>query len=58
MYAYDVSRVFLTAPFVVQPKSGFQIQIYATAATQERLGLLGYCLAKRQYLINKAATTG
>jgi hypothetical protein len=58
MYAYDLSRVFFTAPFIVKPKSGFTVQVYATAATQERLGFVGYCLAKRAYLINKASTTG
>jgi hypothetical protein len=58
IYAYESSRVYLTAPFIVKPKSGFKAEVYGTAATQERLGLLGYCLGKRAYIIGKASTSG
>lgn len=51
MFALDVARVWLEKPFAARPNNNFKNQLVARDAGIERIGLLGYCLAKRAYLI-------
>lgn len=47
---------WFTKPFAVRPSNAIRIQAVGRVAQTERLGLLGYNVAKRSYLINQTAT--
>lgn len=54
MYALDVARAWFEKPFAARPNNNFKIQLVAQAAVgTERIGLVGYLLAKRSYLIHR-----
>jgi hypothetical protein len=52
------ARMWLKKPIVLKPKSTIRIEWFSITAQQNKLGIMGFCLGKRAYLINKAATTG
>lgn len=52
MYAEDVTRGWFPEPFVVRPNNNITIQAVGRVAQTERLGLLGYTLARRSFLID------
>lgn len=56
LYALDEGRGWFSKPFAVRPSNNVTIQAIGKAAGTERLGLLGYCVGKRSFLINKTAT--
>ncbi|MDP2672035.1 MAG: hypothetical protein Q8O68_00810 [Candidatus Daviesbacteria bacterium] len=52
MYAdANQSKAWLTKPFGARPSNNLTIQAIGRFAQTERLGLLGYAVAKRSYLI-------
>lgn len=51
IYSYEVARLFLAKPFVIQPEKGWKYYHRGSAAGSEREGLLGYTIGKRSYLI-------
>jgi hypothetical protein len=52
LYALDMARAWLEKPFAARPNNNFKVQLVAKVATgTERIGLLGYLVAKRSYLI-------
>lgn len=52
LYALDVSRGWFNEPFVIRPNNNITIQAVGRAAQTERLGLMGYTVAKRSFLID------
>lgn len=58
MHSWDLARGFFTKPFVVKPKSNFTVKVYGDPdrninQTTKRIGLLGYCVGKRAFLIKE-----
>lgn len=51
LYSTPDQRGWFTKPFVVSPSNNLTIQAIGRLAQTERLGLLGYALGKRSYLI-------
>lgn len=51
MFALDESRVWLEMPFAARPNNNLKNQLVARDAGIERIGLMGYVVAKRAYLI-------
>ena len=51
LYSVPESRGWLTKPFVISPNNNLTIQAIGRQAQTERLGLLGYSLARRSFLI-------
>lgn len=51
MFALDVARVWHEMPFAARPNNNFKNQLLARATGTERIGLMGYVIAKRAYLI-------
>lgn len=55
LYTYDMARAYLSKPFIIQPGNNMTCNIVGTRARAgvdyERLGLLGFAIAKRAYLI-------
>ncbi|MBW2675397.1 MAG: hypothetical protein JRD89_18645 [Deltaproteobacteria bacterium] len=51
MYALDLARVWHEKPFAARPNNNFKNQLVGRDTGVERIGLLGYCVAKRAYLI-------
>lgn len=53
LQTYDVSYMFLEKPIVIKPGNAINVRYAAIAVkgTRENIGLLGYTLAKRAYLI-------
>lgn len=53
IYALDVARVYFNVPIAVRPEKRMTIKIIGKAAGTGSLGLLGYAIAKRSYLIGE-----
>ena len=60
MYNWDLSQAYFQRPLIVSPTNNFTVRAIAEKAITgasgvpaERLGLLGYILAKRTYLISE-----
>lgn len=53
LYALDLARVWFEKPFAARPNNNFKNELVARTTGTERIGLLGYCIAKRSYLITK-----
>lgn len=55
LQAYQVSNVWLEKPIIIKPGNNFQAFYVAknTKTAAENLGLMGYTIAKRAYLINQ-----
>ncbi len=51
MFALDVARVWLEKPFAARPNNNFKNQLVGRTTGIERIGLMGYVVAKRAYLI-------
>lgn len=51
MYAFEEPRAFFTKPYAIKADGNITIQTISDIAQTEKLGLLGYCIAKRAYLI-------
>lgn len=50
-YGLDVARVWFEKPFIIKPYGHLEIKVYSRLEQAEYLGLLGYTVAKRAYLI-------
>jgi hypothetical protein len=50
-YGLDVARVFFEKPFICKPYSHFKFHFYSRLEQVEYIGLMGYCIGKRAYLI-------
>lgn len=54
LYALDMARAWFEKPFAARPNNNFKVELVARVATgTERIGLLGYLIAKRSYLIHR-----
>lgn len=60
MYNWEVSQAYLQRPLIISPTNNFTVRAIAEKAITgasgvpaERIGLLGYILAKRTYLISE-----
>lgn len=53
LYSWDLARAYLSKPFFVRPENNLTVRYVgqSTKTAVERIGLLGYCIAKRSYLI-------
>ena len=51
LYSDQESKGWFSKPFVISPNNNVTIQAIGRQAGTERLGLLGYALAKRSFLI-------
>jgi hypothetical protein len=58
MFGLDEAVVYFSKPFVVKPENNVNIQIYGTVGAgthpSEKIGLMGYCIAKRERLIDRS----
>ncbi len=58
MFSLDVGRIYFTKPFIVKPKNTLNIKVYAKTGAgttvSQKIGLLGYCIAKRPRLISES----
>ena len=54
LYALDLARAWFTKPFAVKANNNLTIQAIGRVMQTERLGLMGYTLAKRSYLLTAA----
>jgi len=53
IYAWDEAKGWFSKPFAVKPGKSFKIRILAKNAGIANIGLLGYKVAKRGYLITE-----
>jgi len=53
MYGWDVAVAYFSHPIIVRPEKVIRIKGKARTAGQKHLGLIGYTIAKRSYLINE-----
>jgi len=53
IYAWDVARGWFSKPFAVKPEKSFKMRIVAKNAGISNIGLLGYVVAKRGYMITE-----
>lgn len=53
MYGWDLARAYLSKPLVISPGRPFKVEIVGRNAKPipERIGLLGYRVAKAEYII-------
>ena len=51
IYTYEEPLGWFSSPFVIRPEGNITGRIYGKTAQTENLGLLGFCVAKRAYLI-------
>lgn len=51
LYAMDVARVYFSKPIVVRPEKSIVVKMWGRAAKTGSLGLLGWAIGKRSYLI-------
>lgn len=56
MYTFDMAKAWLPKPFVVKANGNITIQAIAKQGQTEQIGLLGYTIAKRSYLIAATPT--
>lgn len=54
MYAYEEPIAWFSTPFAVKPEGKIVSRIYGKTAQTEEVGLLGFCIAKRVYLIDES----
>lgn len=58
MFGLDVATVWFPKPFVVKPDNNLTIKLYGKLGcpltTSERIGLLGYAIAKKAKLIDRS----
>jgi len=54
MHGLDVARAWFEKPFAARPNNNIKTQLVARVAIgQERIGYMGYLIAKRSYLIRR-----
>lgn len=51
MYGWDIATAYLSHPIIVRPEKKIKIMAIAKTAGQKKLGLIGYAVGKRSYLI-------
>ena len=56
MYTFEEAKAWFPKPFVVKASGVLKIQAVAAQAQTERIGLMGYTVAKRSYLIAATPT--
>lgn len=58
MYTWDMVQAFLAQPYIVRPGNNHTMRVFTDATIAgvpaERIGLIGYTLAKRTYLIGES----
>lgn len=53
LYALDMARAWFEKPYAASPNNNLKNEVIARDIGIERIGLVGYCIAKRSYLILK-----
>jgi len=53
IYAWDEGKGWFSKPFAVKPEKAFKMRIVAKNSGIAKIGLLGYTVAKRSYLISE-----
>ena len=53
LYTFDMARGYFTRPYSVRPDGNLTTRCVGTTVQTENLGLLGYTIAKRAYLIKE-----
>ncbi len=51
IYTYQEARAYFSKPFAIRPEKAFKIRAIGLAAGISKIGLLGFVVAKRSYLI-------
>lgn len=51
MYVLDLTRAWFEKPYAARPSNNVKMNLVGRNAAVERIGLMGYLLAKRSYLI-------
>jgi hypothetical protein len=51
LYALDLYRAWFEKPYCARPGNNIKNRLVARNVTVERIGLMGYLIAKRAYLI-------
>ena len=54
MYAFEEPVAWFSAPFVIKPEGRIVARIYGKTIQTEEIGMLGFCIAKRAYLIDES----
>lgn len=57
LYATEYARGWFSAPFVTRPNNNITVQAIGRRAQTEQLGLLGYVVATKSYLIHRTPNT-
>ena len=57
MYTWDLARAFLMEPYVISPANQHKVQVFSpvtlAGVPSEQIGLLGYVVGRRAYLIQQ-----
>lgn len=53
MYTFQEPKAYFSKPFAIRPEKKFKMRVIGTAAGVAKLGLLGFKIAKRSYLISE-----
>ena len=53
MYGWDVATAYFSHPIIVRPEKTITMAIKAKNQGTKNFGLMGYCIAKRTYLIGQ-----
>lgn len=53
MYGWDVATAYFSHPIIIRPEKMVTIEAKARLAGQKNFGFMGFCVAKRSYLIGK-----
>jgi hypothetical protein len=53
LYSWDEAKGWFSKPFAVKPQKSFKLRIVGKTAGVAKIGLLGYVVAKRGYLITE-----
>ena len=53
LYGWDIAVAYFSHPIIVRPEKKIHITAKAQTAGQKKIGLIGYTIAKRSYLIGQ-----
>lgn len=53
IYTWDEAKGWFSKPFAVKPSKSFRLRVFAQSTGIAKIGLLGYKVAKRGYLITE-----
>lgn len=53
IYTFQEPKGYFSKPFAIRPEKSFKVRVQATTAGISKIGLLGFKVAKRSYLIQE-----